>query len=168
MPALFVGIHMPAFAIRTFEPRDREAVVQLQWALNRHEETVSGDRALGREAAEACLRDDEEKMAEHGGIALVAEAGGEVAGYLCCVVIEGGPFVRADLRWGGYVTTMVVGEPHRGQGIAGKLLDEAERFTRERGLSSLGVGVLPGNAAAERLYERFGFRPYAIEMVKRL
>lgn len=168
MPALFVGWRMSEFLIRVFEPRDREAVVELHWTLNRHEETVSGDRALGREDAEACLRDDEARMAGHGGIAVVAEVEGVVAGYLCCAIVEGGPYLRADLRRGGHVETLVVGEAYRGRGIAGALLGEAERFTREQGLSSLGVGVLAGNEAAERLYRRFGFNPHAIEMVKRL
>jgi ribosomal protein S18 acetylase RimI-like enzyme len=76
--------------------------------------------------------------------------------------------LQADLRRSGYVTTLVVDEAFRGRGIARALLDEAERFTREQGLASLGVGVLAGNAAAEGLYQRFGFEPHAIEMVKRL
>lgn len=159
---------MPSLLIRTFEPQDREPVIALHLALNRHEQTVSGDRALGHENAQACLRDDELKMAEHGGIARVADLDGVVAGYLCCVIVEGGPYLRADLRRSGHVTTLVVDEGHRRLGIARRLLDEAERYAREQGLPSLSVGVLAGNVAAEELYRRFGFAPYAIEMVRRL
>ncbi len=168
MPALFIGNRMSELPIRAFQTQDREAVIALHWALNRHEQTVSGDRALGRGDAEACLADDEKQMAERGGVALVAVIDGEVAGYVCCVLAEGGPFLRAELRRQAYVTTLVVGEVFRGRGVAAALLGEAERYAREQGVAALGVGVLAGNAGAERLYRRFGFEPHAVEMVKRL
>lgn len=159
---------MSELPIRPFEPQDREAVVALHWELNRHEQTVSGDRALDREAAEACLADDEKQMAERGGVALVALIDGAVAGYVCCVLADGGPFLRADLRGQAYVTTLVVGEAFRGRRVATALLGEAERYARGQGVAALGVGVLAGNAGAERLYQGFGFQPHAVEMVKRL
>ncbi|HEV7336388.1 MAG TPA: GNAT family N-acetyltransferase [Bosea sp. (in: a-proteobacteria)] len=159
---------MSELPIRPFEPQDREAVVALHWELNRHEQTVSGDRALDREAAEACLADDEKQMAERGGVALVALIDGAVAGYVCCVLADGGPFLRADLRRQAYVTTLVVGEAFRGRRVATALLGEAERYARGQGVAALGVGVLAGNAGAERLYQGFGFQPHAVEMVKRL
>ena len=159
---------MPELPIRAFEPQDREAVIALHWELNRHEQTVSGDRALEREDAVACLADDEKQMASRGGVALVALIDGAVAGYVCCVLTNGGPFLRAELRRHAYVTTLVVGEPYRGRGVAAALLGEAERYARGQGVAALGVGVLAGNAGAERLYQRFGFAPHAVEMVKRL
>ena len=159
---------MSELPIRPFEPQDREAVVALHWELNRHEQTVSGDRALDREAAEACLADDEKQMAERGGVALVALIDGAVAGYVCCVLADGGPFLRADLRRQAYVTTLVVGDAFRGRRVATALLGEAERYARGQGVAALGVGVLAGNAGAERLYQGFGFQPHAVEMVKRL
>lgn len=159
---------MSELPIRPFEPQDREAVVALHWELNRHEQTVSGDRALDQEAAEACLADDEKQMAERGGVALVALIDGAVAGYVCCVLSDGGPFLRADLRRQAYVTTLVVGEAFRGRRVATALLGEAERYARGQGVAALGVGVLAGNAGAERLYQGFGFQPHAVEMVKRL
>lgn len=159
---------MSELPIRPFEPQDLDAVIALHWELNRHEQTVSGDRALDREAAEACLADDEKQMAVRGGVALVAVIAGEIAGYVCCVLSDGGPFLRADLRRQAYVTTLVVGEAFRGRGVATALLDEAERFAREQDVAAIGVGVLAGNLGAERLYQRFGFAPHAVEMVKRL
>ncbi len=159
---------MSELPIRPFEPQDREAVVALHWELNRHEQTVSGDRALDREAAEACLADDEKQMAERGGVALVALIDGAVAGYVCCVLADGGPFLRADLRRQAYVTTLVVGEAFRGRRVATALLGEAELYARGQGVAGLGVGVLHGNVGAEQLYQRFGFAPHAVEMVKRL
>jgi phosphinothricin acetyltransferase len=159
---------MSELPIRPFEPQDRDAVIALHWELNRHEQTVSGDRALDREAAEACLADDEKQMAVRGGVALVAVIAGEIAGYVCCVLSDGGPFLRADLRRQAYVTTLVVGEAFRGRGVATALLDEAERFARAQDVAAIGVGVLAGNRGAEQLYQRFGFAPHAVEMVKRL
>ena len=47
-------------------------------------------------------------------------------------------------------------------------LGEAERLTREKGLKRLVIGVMAGNAGAERLYGELGFSVYAKAMMKAL
>jgi GNAT superfamily N-acetyltransferase len=47
----------------------------------------------------------------------------------------------------------------RGQGIGSRLLDELISRLTAAGVHDLVLGVLPGNTAAIRLYERYGFRP---------
>ena len=44
----------------------------------------------------------------------------------------------------------------------------AERLTREKGLKRLVIGVMAGNAGAERLYGELGFSVYAKAMMKPL
>ena len=46
----------------------------------------------------------------------------------------------------------------RGHGVAGALLDAALGWTRARGARAMQLGVVCGNDAARRLYERAGFR----------
>ena len=48
---------------------------------------------------------------------------------------------------------------YRGAGIGSALLDGLERALERAGIDDLVLGVLPGNTAAMRLYERRGYRP---------
>jgi RimJ/RimL family protein N-acetyltransferase len=55
-----------------------------------------------------------------------------------------------------------------GAANASGAVGEAERLTREKGLKRLVIGVMAGNAAAERLYGELGFSVYAKAMMKPL
>ncbi|MEO1076055.1 MAG: GNAT family N-acetyltransferase [Bacteroidota bacterium] len=58
------------------------------------------------------------------------------------------------------IVEAVGGEPEaRGQGLGQRLMAEAFEEARRRGHPDLGVMVLHGNTAAQRLYERVGFEP---------
>ncbi len=155
-----------AFTIRDMEPADREVVIDLMTALNRFEDRISGDRVTDRRGGLACLLDDVEKLREHGGIQLVAEAGGAVIAYLSCAITHGAPFLKPEVRMYAYVHSLVVAETARGQGIGEALMRAAEDFARSQGMRSLAVGQLAGNEGAGRLYERLGLRAHAIERVK--
>ncbi len=52
---------------------------------------------------------------------------------------------------------------HRGQRIAERMLDEAERIARERGACKLTLEVLTGNTPAVTLYQRIGFEGYQLD-----
>lgn len=56
-----------------------------------------------------------------------------------------------------YICGMAVDEAHRGQGIGTRLLDEADRACRERGLAKLSLIVFEQNVRARTLYERHGY-----------
>mgnify|MGYP003338110199 CR=1 FL=1 len=55
-----------------------------------------------------------------------------------------------------------------GCGVGRALLLEAERLTREKGLGHMMLGVITGNSIAERAYDRFGFKPYATDLIKKI
>jgi ribosomal protein S18 acetylase RimI-like enzyme len=154
--------------IRAMRADDREAVVDLVQALNRHEDAITGDRPTDRAAAIECLARDEARVAETGGALLVAAAEGRVLGFLALAIEPGMPFIRPELRRHGHIMELVVAETARGRGIGSALLAEAERLTRAAGCRTMLIGVVAGNAGAEALYRRTGFRPYALEMLKRL
>lgn len=48
----------------------------------------------------------------------------------------------------------------RGRGVAAALLAEALVWARSRRARTMGLGVMGGNHAAARLYERAGFKPF--------
>lgn len=79
---------------------------------------------------------------------LVAENGGEIAGYVGMVqVIDEG-----------YLTNLAVTEHCRRRGVARALLGELMRHAGEHSLSFVTLEVRRSNEAAQRLYESFGFK----------
>jgi ribosomal protein S18 acetylase RimI-like enzyme len=68
----------------------------------------------------------------------------------------------------GFVSDLVVMPAYRNCGIGQRLLAAAEAYARECGVAELRIGVLQRNGGALRLYQRLGFRPYRIELTKRL
>lgn len=56
----------------------------------------------------------------------------------------------------------------RGQGWGRRLMEEAERITREWGLSSLRLNVFGDNEVARKLYRSQGFREQNVIMTKAL
>jgi ribosomal protein S18 acetylase RimI-like enzyme len=59
----------------------------------------------------------------------------------------------------GEIESLSVLPAHRGAGLGTELLDRLEAELAEQGVTDLVLGVLPGNTAALRLYERRGWRP---------
>jgi GNAT superfamily N-acetyltransferase len=73
----------------------------------------------------------------------VAVVGEEVAGFVMVV--------------GDEVEQVYVSRDHRGSGVAGTLLSEAERQVKANGHSEAWLAVATGNARARRFYERGGW-----------
>jgi GNAT superfamily N-acetyltransferase len=115
------------------------------------EQLMSGDRAH-REAVwrEALRRDDY--------AAWIAEAKGRPAGFLdLCLFLDvshGGTI--------GLVNNLVVDAACRGEGVGRRLLEEAVRHSRGRGMVEVHVWTGRDNAPALRLYQRAGFAPRAV------
>jgi GNAT superfamily N-acetyltransferase len=75
--------------------------------------------------------------------ATVAVVGDEVAGFVMVV--------------GDEVEQVYVSRDHRGSGVAGVLLAEAERQVKANGHAEAWLAVATGNARARRFYERSGW-----------
>ncbi|WP_442581516.1 N-acetyltransferase family protein [Mesorhizobium sp. ASY16-5R] len=153
--------------IRPFEMADREAAIDLFLELNRHEFTITGDRRTDRGGAVFCVDDMIQGLGQ-GAVALVAEAGGKVVGLMVWAAHTDEPYMDEAARRYGRVDDIVVAEAQRGKGVGQALLAEAERLTREAGMSRLKLTVLDGNDAAVAAYERAGYRDYARVMLKTL
>jgi ribosomal protein S18 acetylase RimI-like enzyme len=152
--------------IRPMQPSDRPAVLDLLLELASHEGLLNPQRSTGPAAAAACLADDTEKAAEHGGALIVAVQGGSVVGYLALRRGRTGPFVHEPLRDHVYIENIVVAASSRGNGLGQMLLGEAERFARAAGCKVLQLSVLENNELALGAYRRAGFGIFAIEMAK--
>jgi len=152
--------------IRAAQPGDRERLVELFHQLNVHEDNVAGDRRTDRAAAEETLTDVEGRLAEKGGLFLVADLAGEVAGLLVLVYRTDSIYIREEHRPYALIRYLVVDESHRGQGLGRALMDAAEAAAVTAGYRRLLLNVLAGNAAAESAYARQGFRLYGHDLQK--
>jgi ribosomal protein S18 acetylase RimI-like enzyme len=159
---------IPGLVIRTALPRDRESLLDLMQELNRHEAKISGDRLTDRAAAEASYATLVDRVSRLQGHLVVTEVKGQVVGAFGLVVETDAAHVDARVRRYGAVTNLVVHPAWRRQGIGTRLLQEAERLSREIGLRRLVIAMLAGNAGAERAYKSLGFGDYAKVLVKPL
>ncbi|MGW1055101.1 GNAT family N-acetyltransferase [Streptomyces sp. NPDC002521] len=83
---------------------------------------------------------------------LVARTSEAIIGTLTLVLLPLPSGLRARIE------DVVVDRAARGQGVAGLLTEEAVRIAREAGARTVDLTSRPDRAAANRLYERLGFR----------
>ena len=99
-------------------------------------------------------------------IILVAERDEQVVGYTYAGV-EGNDYM--SLRGpAGVIYDIVVDPAHRGQGIGRMLLDATIDALKARGAPRVVLSTAERNAAAQRLFDRAGFRRTMIEMTREL
>jgi [ribosomal protein S18]-alanine N-acetyltransferase len=82
-----------------------------------------------------------------GAVTVLAEAGGELAGF-CVVQLEGKL---------GYVVTLDVAPAWRRKGVAQRLMEEAEARIRASGGAGMALHVYTGNVGAMQFYEGIGY-----------
>jgi ribosomal protein S18 acetylase RimI-like enzyme len=93
---------------------------------------------------------------------LVADDDGDVIGY-AYAASEGYDYMA--LRGpAGVLHDIIVGPEHRGRGVGRLLLEAALAFLRSRGVPRVVLSTAERNEAAQRLFERMGFRRTMIEM----
>lgn len=116
------------------------------------------------------LRRLQEQTASHEGFILVAEADGRSAGAAFALVRRFPAFERAAERPTrmGYLADLSVLPPWRGRGIGTRLLREVEARFRRAGCDQTSLGVFVPNVGARRLYDRMGYSPRGMFLVKRL
>ncbi|MFI6877429.1 GNAT family N-acetyltransferase [Streptomyces sp. NPDC050400] len=85
-------------------------------------------------------------------VLLVARAPEGIVGTLTLALLP----LPAGLR--GRVEDVVVDAAARGRGVAARLIEEAGRIAAEAGARTVDLTSRPERAAANRLYERLGFR----------
>ena len=99
-------------------------------------------------------------------IILVADKDGEVLGYSYADV-EGNDYM--SLRGpAGVLQDIVVDPAHRGRGIGRMLLDATLDALKARGAPRVVLSTAERNTAAQRLFDRAGFRRTMIEMTREL
>ena len=94
----------------------------------------------------------------------VAESSSEVVGY---VFAEIGDTSWKDLRGpGGFIHDIYVGERARGQGMGAELLRAALSWIASKGMTQTVLFSKTGNASAQHLFAKMGFRQTMVEMTR--
>jgi ribosomal protein S18 acetylase RimI-like enzyme len=93
--------------------------------------------------------------ARAGAIVVVAQAARELVGFVL-VHLERGRLA--------YVVTLDVAPAFRRMGLAGVLMEEAERQSLDAGAERVGLHVYSGNIAAIAFYERLGFERVGVDV----
>src|SRR5437763_2515576 len=144
-----------ATRVRPATPRDLDAVVALRLALLREhpDHPIYGrlrtevDRRA-RDLFAAQLRARTETI-------FLAEIAGDVVGILRCVESMGSPLLE-PARYA-YVSSVYVRPEARRRGVLRALVNEAERWSRARGLEQMRLHNVAGSVDAERAWEALGF-----------
>ena len=104
-------------------------------------------------------------MGEGSGRLFIAERDGRAVGYLMLRVGNAAATWAVDDRVG-EVETLAVLEGERSSGVGGALMDNAIAAVEAEGVRALGVGVVHTNVDAIRFYERAGFQPFYVQMLR--
>jgi GNAT superfamily N-acetyltransferase len=104
------------------------------------------------------------QLEEEDAVIFVAEREGRVVGYAYAGME---PQSWKELRdAAGFVHDVVVEETERGNGVGGRLVEEAARWLEEHGAPRVMLWTAQANAGAQRLFERLGWRRTMIEMTR--
>jgi ribosomal protein S18 acetylase RimI-like enzyme len=141
--------------------------------LHRHHQAVGGpalgpyvDDAASWTARRALYAD----FLAAGGFAVLAERGDELVGY-AMVAVKTSAETELDDTWRAgarvaEIETLSVAPAARGQGIGSALLDAVDAELSAQGIDDVLIAAFVTNSDAIRLYERRGFRPASLHLIR--
>jgi ribosomal protein S18 acetylase RimI-like enzyme len=104
------------------------------------------------------------QLAESDAFVAVAERGEEIVGYVYAgLESESWKELRGPA---GFIHDLVVDERSRGNGVGTKLAEAAAAWLESRGAPRVMLWTAQKNEAAQRLFERLGFRRTMLEMTR--
>jgi len=98
-------------------------------------------------------------------VVLVAEINSRLAGYAMAHIDQDNPIFEEEI---GYGTDLFVNKDYRGKGTGDKLKNELIRWLKGKKIKYLSIGMFKDNESAYKLYKKWGFFDYHLEMRKRL
>ena len=98
------------------------------------------------------------------GLVIISEIDNIIVGFLQVSICKNFPFFK--LKKYGKIQAIYVKEKYRKKGVSTMLLDEAMKWCKKKGLTRISLDVLPNNFHAIKVYEKWGFIPFLLEMRK--
>jgi len=141
--------------------------------LHHHHQAVGGPALgpyVGDDESWTARRELYAEFLAGGGFAVLAERGGELIGY-AMVAIKTSAETEFDDTWRSgpqvaEIETLSVAPAARGQGIGSALLDRVDDELEAAGIDDVVIAAFATNAVAIRLYERRGFRPASLYLIR--
>jgi ribosomal protein S18 acetylase RimI-like enzyme len=141
--------------------------------LHHHHQAVGGPALgpyVGDDESWTARRALYEEFLSGGGFAVLAERGGELIGY-AMVALKTSAETEFDDTWRAgprvaEIETLSVAPSARGQGIGSALLDRVDEELEGAGIRDVVIAAFATNAGAIRLYERRGFRPASLYLIR--
>ena len=142
-------------------------------ALHHHHQAVGGERLgpyVDDDASWAARRVLYTEYLAGGGFVLLAERDGAPVGY-AMVAIKTSAETELDDTWQARervaeIETLVVSPEARGAGLGSALLDAVDAELAGMGIDDVLIAAFVTNTEAIRLYERRGFRPASLYMIR--
>jgi ribosomal protein S18 acetylase RimI-like enzyme len=104
-------------------------------------------------------------LADGSGHLFLAEDDGSVVGYLMMTISDPPESWDVGTR-AGEIETMSVLPDARSHGVGTALIDAAIAEAENQGVKAIGVGVVHSNVEGIRFYERAGFKPFYVELLR--
>lgn len=166
---------MTTILLRLATDADRDALIDLKWAMNLAElATFPADSRIapmldpGRDAAARAVSERLAQMAQDGGAWWVATCDGAVIGSAYWTPMTLQPAFRRDVAHVGLIGGVVVAEAFRGRGVGKLLMARVEHEIAAAGLTHAFLEVVSSNTTALTLYRTRGFQDFEIAMLKPL
>ncbi len=142
-------------------------------ALHHHHQAVGGERLgpyVDDDTSWTARRTLYAEFLAGGGFALIAERDGTAVGY-AMVAIKTSAETELDDTWRAgarvaEIETLVVAPEARGAGVGSALLDAVDAELAGMGIEDVLIAAFVTNTDAIRLYERRGFRPASLHMIR--
>jgi ribosomal protein S18 acetylase RimI-like enzyme len=142
-------------------------------ALHHHHQAVGGERLgpyVDDDASWTARRALYHEFLTGGGFALLAEQDGALVGY-AMVAVKTSAETELDDTWVSgdrvaEIETLLVLPEARGSGLGNALLDAVDAELERMGIADVLIAAFVTNADAIRLYERRGFRPASLYMIR--
>ena len=98
------------------------------------------------------------------GLVLISEIDNIIVGFLQVNICKNFSFFK--LKKYGKIQAIYVKKEYRKKGISTTLMEEAMKWCKSKDLTRISLDVLPNNIHAIKIYEKWGFTPFLLEMRK--
>ena len=161
---------MASVQIRQAIPEDAEGIARVYLESAEHHARIDPERnhVPGRAMIEERYRASRQHpVSASGAVTLVAEAGGEILGFLDARIDHPFDPMYRQMAYC-FIADVAVAESHRSQGIGQQLMRTAEEWGRLNGAELVVLEYHMANPRAAEFYARLGYRPASMVAVKRI
>lgn len=161
---------MAEIHVEPYLDEDKASIIEAIIDLQEFERSLADTRRPGSEIAEPYFEQIRHEVAEKSGAWYVAKVDGVFAGHISCWVEHDDQVaetVASNIY--GYISDAYVRPEFRGMGVFPALNAKVEEFFRgQKGIELVRLNTLALNARAIRAYEKAGYAPEEVILVKRL